>query len=229
LRFLTGQPLFTAATERANFRIIDQEVYAMEAMQNLPETYQKVGTLDISKDQKLQVLLNVIGLAAMIGFAWLFLKAMTWLRPESGLAGLSQVEFRIGALSEFLGVVVVIVGLSMFNVVLHEAIHGLFFWLFTRSRPRFAFKLAYAYAAAPDWYIPRNQFLVTTLAPLVLISLAGLLIFAVAPISWLLPTLFVITINAGGAVGDLAVAGWLLTQPPHCLAQDRGDAVTLYK
>ncbi len=201
----------------------------MEAIQNLPETYQKVGTLDISKDQRLQLLLNVVGLAAMIGFAWLFIQAMTWLRPDHGLAGLNQVEVRVGSLLEWLGIVGAVLGLSMFNVLLHEAIHGLFFWLFTRSRPRFAFKLAYAYAAAPDWYIPRNQFLVTTLAPLVLISLAGLLIFAIAPASWLLPTLFVITINAGGAVGDLAVAGWLLTQPAHCMAQDRGDAVTLYK
>lgn len=201
----------------------------MEAVRQLPETYQKVGTLDISKDQKLQIILNLAGLAAMAGFAWLFYRALVWLRPDENPLGFTEFEIRIGSLPEWFGVAAAILGLAALGVVVHEAIHGLFFWLFTRSRPRFAFKLAYAYAAAPDWYIPRNQFLVTTLAPLVLISLAGLLIFAAAPASWLLPTWFVITMNAGGAVGDLAVAVWLLTQPARCLAQDRGDAVTLYK
>lgn len=201
----------------------------MDAVQHLPETYQKVGTLDISKSQKLQLFMNVVGLAAMAGFAWLFFRAITWLRPNENPLGATQFEVRVDSLAEWAVTAAAILGLALLGVLVHEAIHGVFFWVYTRSRPRFAFKLAYAYAAAPDWYIPRNQFLVTTLAPLVLISLAGLVIFAVAPASWLLPTWFVISMNAGGAVGDLAVAIWLLTQPAHCLAQDRGDAVTLYK
>jgi hypothetical protein len=62
----------------------------------------------------------------------------------------------------------------------------------------------------------------------VLISLAGVVLFAFASPAWLLPTWFVLIMNAGGAVGDLFVAGWLICQPPGCFAQDRGDAVTLY-
>jgi hypothetical protein len=58
--------------------------------------------------------------------------------------------------------------------------------------------------------------------------MGGLAVIPVVPASWLLGVWFVLTMNAGGSVGDLLVAGWLLRQPPTCLAQDRGDSVTLF-
>lgn len=198
----------------------------MRATQSLPDTYRKIGAIDVSKSESLLLLLNLIGLAAMVGFGYLFIKALLWMRPEEGVRTLRLLQ--IASFSGWLVVAAAVIGLTVFHVVLHEAIHGIFFWIFTRARPRFAFRWAYAYASAPDWYIPRDPFLITTLAPFVFISLAGLVILGTAPTNWLLPTWFVITMNAGGAVGDLIVAGWLVRQPPVCLAQDKGDAVTLY-
>lgn len=198
----------------------------MRATQSLPDTYRKIGAIDVSKSESLLLLLNLIGLAAMVGFGYLFIKALLWMRPEEGVRTLRLLQ--IASFSGWLVVAAAVIGLTVFHVVLHEAIHGIFFWIFTRARPRFAFRWAYAYASAPDWYIPRDLFLITTLAPFVFISLAGLVILGTAPTNWLLPTWFVITMNAGGAVGDLIVAGWLVRQPPVCLAQDKGDAVTLY-
>lgn len=198
----------------------------MRATQSLPDTYRKIGAIDVSKSESLLLLLNLIGLAVMVGFGYLFIKALLWMRPEEGVRTLRLLQ--IASFSGWLVVAAAVIGLTVFHVVLHEAIHGIFFWIFTRARPRFAFRWAYAYASAPDWYIPRDLFLITTLAPFVFISLAGLVILGTAPTNWLLPTWFVITMNAGGAVGDLIVAGWLVRQPPVCLAQDKGDAVTLY-
>ena len=197
----------------------------MQATPTLPVGYRKIGTLDVSKNEKLLLLLNVMGLVGMVFSGWLFLKIIFWLRPDDTAGAF---RFEMHAFFETVLVIAVILALLAFHIILHEAIHGVFFWLFTRSRPRFAFRWTYAYAAAPDWFIYRNPFLITTLAPLVLISLGGLVVFAVAPPAWLLPTWFVVIMNAGGAVGDLMVAGWLLRQPPGCLAQDCGDAVTLY-
>jgi hypothetical protein len=113
--------------------------------------------------------------------------------------------------------------------VLHELIHGLFFWLFTRTRPAFGFKGAYAYAAAPGWYIPRSQYIIVGLAPLVLITLGGFALLVVVP-AWLIPALlFVVVMNGAGAVGDIAVVGWLLVQPRATLVHDLGDAVAIYR
>lgn len=197
----------------------------MRATQILPSGYRSIGTLDINKNERLLLLLNLAGMAGLVASGWLFLKVLAWLRPyDSALA----FRFQLHSIAGIIFLTGSILGLLVFHIILHEAIHGVFFWLFTRSRPRFAFRWTHAYAAAPGWYIPRNFYLITALAPLVLISLAGILLFAFGPPAWLLPTWFVLMMNAGGAVGDLLVAGWLLRQPAGCLAQDRGDAVTLY-
>src|SRR6266699_209791 len=66
-------------------------------------------------------------------------------------------------------------------LILHELTHGLFFWLFTKSRPAFGFKGWYAYAAAPGWYLPRAQFLVVVGAPLTLLSLLGEALLLLVP------------------------------------------------
>lgn len=182
--------------------------------------------MDISKNEVILLLLNLVGLGVMVVFGYLFFSAIFWLRPEEGARGLEALH--ISTIAGWFALTAAIILLTAFHIVLHEVVHGVFFWIFTHSRPKFAFRWVYAYASAPDWFIPRNPFLVTTLAPFVLISLGGLLIFGIAPTGWLLPTWFVVTMNAGGAVGDLAVAAWLLRQPPDCLAQDKGDAVTLY-
>ena len=68
------------------------------------------------------------------------------------------------------------------NLVVHELIHGLFFWLFTGSAPRYGLGLSYAYAAAPDWYIPRRKYQVTGLAPVVIIGLGCLLLMMGGPL-----------------------------------------------
>jgi hypothetical protein len=198
----------------------------MPVTRTLPANYQKIGTLDVSQNERLLLQLNLVGLLIMGIAGWLIFRFAAWLRPSDLAVALNRLQARTPLAAAVLIAAVVI--LFIFHIIVHEAIHGVFFWLFTRSRPRFAFRWAYAYAAAPEWYIPRNPFFITTLSPFVLITLAGLLLIALAPPAWVLPTWFVVSMNAGGAVGDLAVGGWLLRLPPTCLAQDRGDAVTLF-
>jgi len=196
----------------------------MRATRTLPPNYQKAGSIDISNNRRLLVILNMAGMLLMVFFGWIFFRAMVWLRPADALrlAGSASIE----GLLEWVLLFAAIFALMALHIVVHEAVHGLFFWIYTGNRPRFAFKGAYAYAAMPGWYIPRGAFFITTLAPFVVISLIGLLMMRLTP--WLLPIWFVITLNASGSAGDLLVAAWLLLQPPGCLAEDRGDAVTLY-
>ena len=157
--------------------------------------------------------------------AGLFTLVLFGLRPEDTRQGL---VLGISGIGGILQVLLVVIGVTAAMIVLHEAVHGVFFWLFTRAVPKFAFKGAYAYAAAPDWYLPKYQYLVTALAPLVLLSLVGVgLMLVVPPGGFVVLLLFLVT-NASGAIGDLWVAGWLLRQPDACYANDHGDAVSLY-
>lgn len=123
--------------------------------------------------------------------------------------------------------VVVLVG-SVVTIVLHELIHGLGFWLFTRDRPAFGFKGLYAYAAAPRWYLPRNQHVVAGLAPLGVTSLAGLLLVPLVPPAPVGALVLILTLNAAGTIGDLVVMGWLLTRPATTLVRDGGDTFSLF-
>ena len=198
----------------------------MQPTQTLPSDYALAGTIDITKDQRLLLLLNGLGLVFLIAGGYLFFMAIISLRPLVANNPFSIVFS--SSLLETLLLIGAVLALTVAHVLIHEAIHGICFWWFTRSMPRFAFRWTHAYAAAPDWYLPRNRYLLTALAPLVVISLAGLLLAWVVPVSWLLALWFVLTSNAGGSVGDLWVVIWLLRQPADCLANDRGDAVSLY-
>ncbi len=194
----------------------------MRAVKTLPAGYAEAGKIDLDNNRVALFWLNVAGLVLLFPTGWLLWLAVFWLRPDFRMQGtVSGGEF-------FLLIAAMLVALVVM-VVVHEAIHGIFFWLFTRERPVFGFKGWYAYAAAPGWYIPRAAYFVAALAPLVLMTLGGLALLPLVPEWLLLVVLFIVWINAVGAVGDIAVVGWLLLQPASVLAQDLGDAVILYR
>lgn len=197
----------------------------MQPSQTLPDGYCLTGTFDITRNGRLVLLLNLLGLGLAAGFGGLFNGLLYGLRPFEATAGLST---EINNPGQFLGLILSLILITAAMVVLHEAIHGVFFWWYTRSRPKFAFKIAYAYAAAPGWYLPRRHYLVIGLAPLVLISLGGIILVLFIPPGWFLGWFIFLVSNAAGAVGDLWVMGWLLLQKPGVMAEDRGDAVALY-
>ena len=120
-------------------------------------------------------------------------------------------------------------GLTVIILLLHEGIHGLFFWVFSRSRPVFGLRPLYAYAGAPTWFFPRRQYAITALGPLVIIAAVGLLFLMVAPAGWVLMIAFLVAINTGGAIGDIFVFNRLLKSSPTSFANDTGDVVTFYE
>jgi hypothetical protein len=191
----------------------------MKAIQTLPDHYTLLQEIDLSRDRRLLLVLNLVGVVLLLLAGWLFLRLVLALRPEIRQSGVLRIE-----LSSLVGIAIAFVGV----LVLHEMVHGLFFWLITRQRPHFGFRGAYAFAAAPNWYLPRNPYLVVGLAPLILITLAGIAVTPFMPPGGLLPLVFALTTNAAGAVGDIAIVAWLLGKPPDLLIQDRGDAMSVY-
>ena len=195
----------------------------MQPRKQLPPHYQPVSVLDLSRNRLALVGLSVGAMAAFCLFGWLALVLLTALRSD-----VDSWTFQISG-ANFWPFLVGLTVLLAVTVILHEAIHGLCFWLLTRERPRFAFKGVYAYAAAPDWYLPRLHHVVVALAPLVVITLGGLLWLPVAAEVVVLPLLSVLVLNAAGAVGDLVTVVWLLRQPRTTVVRDSGDAITLYQ
>ena len=114
------------------------------------------------------------------------------------------------------------------SIVSHELVHGAFFWVYSRSRPRFGFRGGYAYAAAPGWFFPRRQYLVIALTPLVLLSFLGMILVAVVPIGALAAILFGMIVNAAGAVGDMWIVLKVIRERRIILIEDLGDGMNFY-
>ncbi len=196
-------------------------------MQVLPGTYQLSANLNLAKDIKLAIALNIAGLGMFAGSVLLSFKFLQLFRP-SLFTDLSDGLFS-GYLSEtFLVTLIILISVIAGMIFLHEAIHGLFFWLFTGGRPKFGFRGFYAYAAAPDWFIPKQAYLIISLTPLVVISVVGFGLMLILPPAWVLPILLLVTMNASGAVGDLYAFFWLLLKPKGLYIQDFGDRMAVY-
>jgi hypothetical protein len=193
---------------------------------NLPDSYQLSGSLNLSKDHRLAILLNLLGLVLLVFFGWVFILAMQFLRP--GFDG-QLLNLVVGSPVEIIYFLISLLVVSVIMVVAHEAVHGLIFWLITRQRPVYGFRGLYAFASAPGWFIARNPYLVVAIAPFIAITTLGLGLMAVIPTGLILQILLLITLNASGAVGDLAVVFWLLTQPASIYVQDFGDGINLYR
>ena len=197
----------------------------MKSTMSLPQGYRSIKTLDLSDDKKTLLILNLIGLFIFTTFGWLFIQLVRWLHPEITLGNYSfTINSSGGAFATVISLILLLAGM----IVLHEGIHGVCFWVFTRARPKFAFKGAYAYATVSGWYIPRTPYLVTALAPFVMISVMCAALLIIAPPQWFFAITLFASLNAGGAVGDLIISYWLIQQPSTCLVLDEGDSATLY-
>ena len=196
---------------------------ALKARQDLPSGYRLRRSIDLRKQPGLLLWLNLVGLGLLLLLAWLFFWLAAQMRtpvdPNLSSSGVLPAGW-VTVLAILLALVAVL--------LLHELVHGAFFWLLTRSRPRFGLQITYAYAAAPDWYIPRNPYLVVGLSPLALITLVGVALMPVLPEAWVLPWVLALALNASGSVGDVYIIGWLLSQPGDTLVNDHGDSIHFY-
>lgn len=170
----------------------------ISSSRTLPDGYVLTDEINLAKNKYLAVVLNIIGFfISTLAFA-LLVWFISFIRPGSFTALFS---YRVDLFT--IGQLVALIFFVTLSLIVHELIHGFFFWFFTQSRPVYDLHLAYAYAAAPDWYIPVRQYWIICLTPLVLIDAVGIFLSVVSPASWTLIILFLVAFNTGGAIGDL--------------------------
>jgi hypothetical protein len=187
--------------------------------QMLPDGYVQSGEINLKKDKRLAILLNIGAFIIFIPMFYLLSGFMALVRPD--IANYS-VTVTIGKVFSAIGLVV-------FVLILHEIIHGLFFWIFSHGRPVFALRPLYAYAGAPTWFFPKRQYAITALGPLIIIGAVGLLLLLLAPISWMLMIVLLVALNTSGAIGDIFVFFRLLKCSQTSFANDTGEVVTFFE
>lgn len=193
----------------------------LKSTQTLPNGYTQVYSLDLTANKTMAIVLNLVGTGIVLLTLWSLTIFINRVRPELS-NGTFVLSFNLSDL--FLVILLIVI-----NTIVHEIIHGVFFWLFTRSRPVFGLSFRYAYAAAPEWYIPMHQYWIIGLAPLLLIGLAGMLVLTFCSPTYLLPAAAVIAFNTGGAVGDMWIVYKLFRSSPTCLVNDTGHSIHFYQ
>ena len=195
----------------------------MRATHLLPADYTLRGTLNLSTPRA-ALWLNLAAIPLLFFFGWLFRQIIVGI--------VSPNPFPLGTFSFFTSFsgwkLLYLLLAIIIMLILHELIHGGFFWLFTHDRPRFALKAGYAFAAAPDWYLPRWQYVLVGLSPCVIISTASILLTLVVSTTVIPYLLLVAAFNAAGSLGDLIIVAWVIKQPGDILVKDEGDTFSTY-
>jgi hypothetical protein len=195
----------------------------MQPTKTLPGTYQFHKILDFSS-RRASIGLNLAAIPLLFVYGWIFSSIITYLRSLNPSA--------VGTWSLLASLpwfeLIALIASIIFMFTFHEMIHGAFFWLFTGEQPKFALKTGYAYAAAPDWCLPRLQYIVVGLSPFIVISILAIVIATFTPASIVRYLIYIATFNAAGALGDMIVVAWVLTQSPAALVQDQGDKFIVF-
>jgi hypothetical protein len=208
-----------------------QEFDPCQATTVLPADYRQQATLDLSKSKKAIAGAVVTGCVLIIAVGSLLVQFTRFLRPTAlGSIGLRNILAITpnGQLSILLPIADAVVAFILV-VIIHELVHGAFYWWFAGQRPTLGVKGLYIYVAAPpEVYFPRNQYLIVGLAPLVLLTLVGLMLILVVPVAAVSILSLFVAFNAAGAAGDLVIAARLLRCSPDKLMRDTDTGVIVY-
>jgi hypothetical protein len=191
---------------------------------DLPEDYREVYYLTI-EDQNTLLQLNILSVALLVPFIALM---YIWQQAVLVLRG------PLGGLENLPGVLLWIFVLGV--LPLHEWIHGLAIQRVGYT-PRYGakyvelgpIKLPYVlYATTDDGLFLRDQFITVALAPVVVITLLGMVLMLVVPDVLSTYIAAAVVINGSGAVGDLWMTVVARRYPPDALVRDEADSIRIY-
>ncbi|MBZ0293787.1 MAG: DUF3267 domain-containing protein [Anaerolineae bacterium] len=192
-------------------------------LHSVPEDYHEVKLL-VATERQLLIRLNIAGI--VLAVVVLLLMDQWWHTAQRwrGVAGSPLLDTL-----PFLGRLVMVVVIIVLTFGLHEWLHGLAIrWMGHRPRYGMRLDMGVLYATADDAYFPRNQFIVIALAPLVVITLGGMVLMLLVSDALAYYIGVMIVLNASGAVGDLWMTWEVLRYPAHALVRDEADRIRIY-
>lgn len=185
----------------------------MKGYAHLPEGYKLKKRVDLVKNRKHLRSVTIISLILAV----CALLAGFYIAPE-------QPPFDWFML--FQQVLLGVSGLIVY-IAGHEAVHGALMWLISRKKPRFGFKLIYAYAASSA-YFDKTSYLLIAVAPIMLWTafLTGMALEQSAVFFW--PIWAVQIMNWRGSAGDVYMLAQVLAVPGDVLVHDDGASMTFW-
>lgn len=189
----------------------------MKALNTLPENYKEIFSVNLQKDKKTAVFVNV--LAIIIGVV--LAVPMHFIVPITTLFDMEQ-----GLVDYALRFIVLLVSMIVY-MVLHELVHGITMKLCGTKKVRYGFTGLYAFAGSDDYY-DKKSYIIIALAPVVLWGIVLAVLNFFVPTQWFWVVYMVQLINLSGAAGDFYVTAKFSKMPKDILVQDSGIGMTVY-
>ena len=191
----------------------------MKAYRSLPEGYQETLQINLQKDKKTSLRVNLGGALAMVIVFLLghFIVPVTEFKALMDLEG-GAFFLRFGAL---------LAGYVAY-IVLHELTHAAAMKAVGGGRVVFGFTGVYAFAGSHEDYFDKNAYHLVALSPLVVWGVIFGALALLLPGSWFWVVWFLQAGNIGGSAGDVYVTLKLLKRPATILVRDTGVDMTVY-
>lgn len=189
----------------------------MKAKQVLPEGYQEIFSVNLQKDTKIAVLVNVLAVVIMLVMA----VPMHFHISISSLFDMSQ---GLGVYAMRFGLLILLI---VVYLVLHELVHGITMKILGTKKVKYGFTGLYAFAGSDDYY-DKKSYIAIALAPIVVWGIVLAAINAVVPYKWFWVVYFIQIMNVSGAAGDLYVTVKFSRMPKDILVRDSGIGMTVY-
>lgn len=189
----------------------------MKALTKLPDTYREILAIDLQKDKKIAVLINLLALIIAVVFA----VPMHFYIPITTLFDMQQ---GLGAyIMRFVSLLV----FQVLYIVLHESVHGIAMKMCGTKKVKFGFTGLYAFAGSEDYYDKRSYIFIA-LAPIVILGIVVAAINMFVPREWFWVVYFIQLSNISGAAGDMYVTAKFMKLPKDILVRDSGVGMTVY-
>jgi hypothetical protein len=186
------------------------------SIKDKPDGYYIYKEIDLIKDRKLLVFVNIlsVAIAVLMGAIGLIIW-MNHVPLDSMLMGISNYKW-----------VFFVVG-SLAYVFLHELTHGIFMKYYSGIKPVYGFRVVFAYAGSEALF-SKKQYMVISLSPVVIFGVILATLNLLLSFEWFWVIWLIQMVNVSGAAGDIYVMDMIKKMPSEILVKDTGTAMTLY-
>ena len=189
----------------------------MKAYENLPEGYREIYSVDLQKDKKVALGVNLAAFVITVAM----IVPMLFVVPVSAFFNMDN-----GAVECLVRSVSLLVFLVLY-LVLHELVHGIAMKLCGTKKVKYGYTGLYAYAGSTDYY-DKKAYIFIALAPVVLWGVVLAVINPFVPAEWFWVVYFIQITNLSGASGDIFVTAKFSRMPADILVHDHGVGMSVY-
>lgn len=183
----------------------------------LPEGYREIYSVNLQKDKKAALFVNIAALILMVIFViiGILIVPISYTFDNDG-----------SIVTVWLKTIAVLAGMIVY-FILHELVHGITMKHYGAKKVKYGFTGLYAFAGCEE-YFSKKPYIVIALAPIVVWGVVLAAICCFVPKSWFWVVYFIQIMNLSGAAGDLYVTCKFSKFPKDILIKDTGVEMKVY-